>query len=251
MGTTPSPFDADATFCLGCGYVLRQLPANRCPECARGFDPADPRTVGHGRPLRSWQRRLLRRLGWPAIMLAMLGTMGLAFLSYRPHLRLEPWSIWRDELRWPMDVPRPFTTPDRVFYAAAGLWVAFFVSFTFRILGRLAVPRVARRANQLTPASRHRRRAIWLAMTLSGFLLVFGWEQRVGQRWMARTPSQKPAPLAWGDIGRDGSGQPLFHFSAEQSNLILADLITDLPTARGRLLALRELFMTWDFDGRV
>jgi hypothetical protein len=30
--------------CQGCGYVLDGLPAPRCPECGRGFDPADPRT---------------------------------------------------------------------------------------------------------------------------------------------------------------------------------------------------------------
>jgi len=27
--------------CLGCGYDLRGLPENRCPECGRGVDPQD------------------------------------------------------------------------------------------------------------------------------------------------------------------------------------------------------------------
>ena len=41
--------------CLGCGYVLDGLPENRCPECGRGFDPADPDTfatsIASGLPL--------------------------------------------------------------------------------------------------------------------------------------------------------------------------------------------------------
>jgi len=28
--------------CLGCGYDLRGLPENRCPECGLPFDPGDP-----------------------------------------------------------------------------------------------------------------------------------------------------------------------------------------------------------------
>jgi len=30
--------------CLGCGYDLRGLPENRCPECGRAFDPDDSTT---------------------------------------------------------------------------------------------------------------------------------------------------------------------------------------------------------------
>jgi rubrerythrin len=30
--------------CRDCGYALFGLPENRCPECGRAFDPADPRT---------------------------------------------------------------------------------------------------------------------------------------------------------------------------------------------------------------
>ncbi len=31
--------------CLGCGYLLRGLPAPRCPECGRSFDPAIAKTM--------------------------------------------------------------------------------------------------------------------------------------------------------------------------------------------------------------
>jgi hypothetical protein len=30
--------------CLDCGYVLKGLPENRCPECGRVFDPENPQT---------------------------------------------------------------------------------------------------------------------------------------------------------------------------------------------------------------
>jgi len=30
--------------CLNCGYDLRGLPKNRCPECGRAFDPSDRST---------------------------------------------------------------------------------------------------------------------------------------------------------------------------------------------------------------
>ena len=32
--------------CLGCRYDLTGNVSNRCPECGRAFDPADPETVG-------------------------------------------------------------------------------------------------------------------------------------------------------------------------------------------------------------
>ncbi len=34
----------DTAVCLGCGYSLRGLPKPVCPECGRGFDPADQAT---------------------------------------------------------------------------------------------------------------------------------------------------------------------------------------------------------------
>ncbi len=35
----------DAGRCKECGYPLRALKVPRCPECGRGFDPADPDTM--------------------------------------------------------------------------------------------------------------------------------------------------------------------------------------------------------------
>ena|GEM_PF-1851857 len=40
---SPVPEETTA-YCLECGYVLRGLPDQRCPECGRDFDPAQPDT---------------------------------------------------------------------------------------------------------------------------------------------------------------------------------------------------------------
>ncbi len=64
--TKPTPIGETAE-CLGCGYRLRGLPANICPECGRGFDPADPTTYrdpGEHRDARRWRRGLLRIRHW-------------------------------------------------------------------------------------------------------------------------------------------------------------------------------------------
>ena len=43
----------EKAICLECGYLLRGLPRERCPECGRSFVPTDPGTYGPP-----------RRLGW-------------------------------------------------------------------------------------------------------------------------------------------------------------------------------------------
>ncbi len=62
-------FDPDTAACVRCGYALRDLPENRCPECGTAFDPADPTTYAGGghesrayrlvRPDRPMSQRLL------------------------------------------------------------------------------------------------------------------------------------------------------------------------------------------------
>lgn len=41
MAATPPN---SAIICIKCGYQLRSLPSNICPECGRSFDPKDPST---------------------------------------------------------------------------------------------------------------------------------------------------------------------------------------------------------------
>ena len=130
----------DNAFCIGCGYPLRRLESDRCPECGRAFEPADARTMSAGRPLRRWQRCLLEPIGWPTIALALLGTAGLLYLGGWPRLSPEPWPVLRDEFRWPSRDLRPFTAPDIVFHTAIAFWVAFWALVLLRRLALLLVP---------------------------------------------------------------------------------------------------------------
>lgn len=51
--------------CWECGYSLRGLPAPRCPECGRVFDPADETTMNMGTEVGPARRWLMRPPGWP------------------------------------------------------------------------------------------------------------------------------------------------------------------------------------------
>ncbi len=65
-------------WCGGCGYELRGLAPStrRCPECGRGFDPADRRTY-RVRPIRRWVRRVVRgAVALGTVLLILAGTWG-------------------------------------------------------------------------------------------------------------------------------------------------------------------------------
>ena len=64
-------------FCRSCGYALIGLPANRCPECGRDFDPADPKTF-LARP----RRTVLRRIVKVVLVLFCLTLPADAYLGY-------------------------------------------------------------------------------------------------------------------------------------------------------------------------
>lgn len=55
--------------CRGCGYVLENLPGNRCPECGTPFDFDDPDTYTLKPPLVRW------RFWLPGLLLAVGGGM--------------------------------------------------------------------------------------------------------------------------------------------------------------------------------
>jgi hypothetical protein len=200
MSERPSTSKTSDAFCLGCAYSLRELTSPRCPECGRGFDPDDARTMSLGKPLSRWQRWLLRPLGWRTISLALLGTAGLVYLSRWPGLSPEPWSVLRGEFRWYWPVVRPLTVPGVVFAASAILWALFLALAIFWQVARFLVPRAARRAKVCTVDTRWRRRAQILTTVLATCFLIFGWEHRIGRRWVARVHTFTPPPSAgwWG-----------------------------------------------------
>lgn len=56
--------------CRSCGYRLRDLPDPVCPECGRGFDPADPKTY-IADPERRRRRRWVGRLSVVAAVIIL------------------------------------------------------------------------------------------------------------------------------------------------------------------------------------
>lgn len=62
MARMPSP---EPKRCLGCGYILDNLPEPRCPECGRSFDLSDAATYSTVGPY--------ARLGWVCLVGAMVG----------------------------------------------------------------------------------------------------------------------------------------------------------------------------------
>ena len=61
-------------FCRRCNYDLRATTTNRCPECGRPFDPANPRTT-RPRPARRWLRHVRRAAACLLILLLLLAAV--------------------------------------------------------------------------------------------------------------------------------------------------------------------------------
>lgn len=57
--------------CLACGYSLKHLKEQRCPECGRVFDPNDAATFAPGR----------RRTAPGLLCIALIGLIAAAYLS--------------------------------------------------------------------------------------------------------------------------------------------------------------------------
>ncbi len=75
MDSAAADQPAQTPRCLGCDYPLLSLPENRCPECGRGFDPDDPRTVRTPQSPGKFAQFLLKPPGWP-----MFSAIGVASL---------------------------------------------------------------------------------------------------------------------------------------------------------------------------
>jgi len=107
---TAIPPDAQ---CSSCGYALRGLPSPVCPECGRGFDPADPSTFDSD-PRQRRRRRLLVRgaaiVGFIALA-AALGPRGI--LKADVTLTCKRCGKAETTTRWQLKPPRwiPFAYP--------------------------------------------------------------------------------------------------------------------------------------------
>jgi len=155
--------------CLDCDYPLRGLPENRCPECGRGFDPDDPKTMRSGYAIgptvRLWLKPpdrvfhffvgfnallMLLSVGLPEVCfplllislgfwliiggawsLRLLGSIGVAWYLRQPTFKC--WKTWR---RWSL-TPVILACTISLLYLDAPFWLAFHVS-------RPAMDRLAR-----------------------------------------------------------------------------------------------------------
>jgi hypothetical protein len=203
------------------------------------------------RPLRTWQRWLLKPIGWRTIALAVIGAVTMAYLSRWPRRTPVPWTVLREEFRWPWPALRPFTTPDKIFYAGAGCVAAFVFLFMLRSIARLLVPRNARRAHAIGRRFRLRRVVLSTAVIMSLCCIVFGWRQRIGQRWMVRALAlNSPTRLLKTWYFRDPSQfsvEPPLRLSHEQARAVLTAGVANLPGAEQRMAALTLLV---EGDGR-
>ncbi len=81
----PEATDQDQIiYCRHCDYTLTGLPAPRCPECGRAFDPADPSTFDE-QPRRSRRRRWAKRA---VVVLIPLAALALLANYARTHYEL-------------------------------------------------------------------------------------------------------------------------------------------------------------------
>jgi hypothetical protein len=81
----------DTAVCLHCGYSLRGLPENICPECGRGFDPADPASWWDRtwpRSARMWRRWLGPLPLWHKALTIISTVLLLDFLIW-PYRRMD------------------------------------------------------------------------------------------------------------------------------------------------------------------
>src|SRR4051812_6279677 len=67
--------DETTGLCWECGYPLRGLASNRCPECGRPFDPADATTMNMGRSVGGLSKWLMRPPGWPLHVLMAVAVL--------------------------------------------------------------------------------------------------------------------------------------------------------------------------------
>jgi hypothetical protein len=83
-------------WCKTCGYVLDGLSENRCPECARKFDP-DNRRSYRRKPMRPRWFILFRRLVLGVTALALFVASAILIFLWRPifdHLAFEKIEAW-------------------------------------------------------------------------------------------------------------------------------------------------------------
>jgi hypothetical protein len=218
-------------WCLGCGYALRDLAEDRCPECGRTFDRSEPKTIGDGTRLRGWKRLVMRPIGWHWVLLAIFGG-GAALAS----------------TRWPLTWKRAFldsalywsvahhasnlkTPTDWLFVLGATLALVLIVLWVLRLAMQCIIARTARLPRQQFPDQRRRHALIALGGAMAAVSVAFGGPFRVARRWVR--------PLLW-SRRTAVTGPPVTVTPSEEVDLIRSALM-QLPTVPERMAGLKLL----------
>src|SRR3954453_2978756 len=85
-----------AGLCWDCDYPLAGIESGRCPECGRGFDAEDERTVNLGKALGRGGRGMLRPVGRGILVGAAVAALMILVTARWP-------AHWGQ--RWLVDVP--------------------------------------------------------------------------------------------------------------------------------------------------
>ena len=79
-------------FCLNCSYNLKGLSVNRCPECGRGFDPADGNTFRVSETRTSSPTAIAAMYALPlGMLLVVLHTAVSAGLAWTDRILVSLW----------------------------------------------------------------------------------------------------------------------------------------------------------------
>ena len=183
----PTRAESRAGLCWDCDYRLQNLPGRHCPECGRGFDPADPSTTNAGGPLGWWGRRVLRPIGWRTFA-AALAPMALVF--------------------WVATDPQLYYMGAEYFVCAAGL-AAVPLAWLARWVARHVVVFRCGQPPSALVADGRRWRGLWAAAGLCVLVVAFKVPMRVAflawrpafERLAAEALANPSAPLAGRRIG--------------------------------------------------
>jgi hypothetical protein len=244
METEPSI--ASQGFCIGCGYRLRELRAGatgyRCPECGRGFDPANPKTFSKF-PRGRFARWAARPIEWTVVILSIVAAVGVMSVSrwklasFAPSTvdliyYLRPAALWRRTSL--------ITWRDSVFTLSM-LLAAFICSWWMM---RLVIGLFHRSPTEFPEnekpvhtGRRHALLAMGLIVTAGGAAL--GWPYRLAQNWVGRqlaasvssAPSGQPTTLV----------PPPIHISSDEGRAIHRAAVIQLPRAELRMVGLKLL----------
>lgn len=76
------PIDSEHIVCRKCGYTLKGLTVNVCPECGLAFDPDDPSTTGR-RAYLPWKYVLIIMFALVLVGPIVVGFLALIALAMR------------------------------------------------------------------------------------------------------------------------------------------------------------------------